>query len=126
MRRLLRLAESARAVRDAALEPQIRRVFDENYRVYGADKVWAQLNREGFRTAPCTVERLMRWLGIQGAVRGRPRRTTIPGEAAAQHRCRSGVCVGLCVCSRALGRIAKDDGGLADEDLISVGEQPLR
>ena len=52
-------------------------MFEANYRVYGADKVWAQLNREGIRVARCTVERLMRQLGIQGAVRGKTVRTTI-------------------------------------------------
>lgn len=74
-------APSARAVTDQLLEPEIRRVFDENYRVYGADKVWAQLHREGDLTpARCTVERLMRKLGIQGVVRGKPKRTTTPAE----------------------------------------------
>jgi transposase InsO family protein len=53
-------------------------VFAENFSVYGADKVWAQLNREGTRVARCTVERLMRSQGIQGARRGRVwKRTTI-------------------------------------------------
>ncbi len=71
---------SARAVRDEALKPQILRVWDENYRVYGADKVWTQLNREGTRVARCTTERLMRQLQIRGAVRGKKHRTTIPGD----------------------------------------------
>jgi putative transposase len=73
-------ALSARAQRDEQLKPLIRRVWEENYRVYGADKVWAQLNREGHRVARCTVQRLMRDLGISGAVRGKPRRTTWPCE----------------------------------------------
>lgn len=72
---------SARSLRDEELKPEILRVFEENFGVYGAPKVWAQLNREGIRVARCTVERLMRSLGIQGAVRGRTRRTTIPGDA---------------------------------------------
>ena len=55
-------------------------MFEENFGVYGAPKVWAQLNREGISVARCTVERLMRQLGIQGAVRGKPRRTTIPAD----------------------------------------------
>ena len=69
---------SARSIRDEEMKPEIRRVFDENFRVYGAPKIWAQLNREGIRVARCTVERLMRDLGLQGAVRGKPKRTTIP------------------------------------------------
>jgi len=66
----------ARQLRDAGLRSEIRRVFDENFGVYGAPKIWAQLNREGIRVARCTVERLMSDMGIQGAVRGKPRRTT--------------------------------------------------
>jgi putative transposase len=68
---------SARAVRDEALRPEIVRVFDENRRVYGADKVWTQLNREGHRVARCTVERLMRDQGLRGVRRGRVWKTTI-------------------------------------------------
>ena len=73
----------ARKLRDAQLRSEIRRVFDENFGVYGAPKIWAQLNREGIRVARCTVERLMSDMGIQGAVRGRPRRTTIRGDETA-------------------------------------------
>ncbi len=62
---------SARAVRDEQLCGEVRRVFDENRGVYGADKVWAQLNREHITVARCTVERLMRQLGLSGARRGR-------------------------------------------------------
>jgi putative transposase len=73
---------SARRVRDEVLKPEITRVFTENLRVYGADKVWAQLRREGTRVARCTVERLMHTLAIRGAVRGTPAvRTTLGGEA---------------------------------------------
>jgi putative transposase len=76
---------SARAVRDTQLAAQIRRVHAENFGVYGADKLWRQLNREGIRVARCTVERLMRQLGLAGAVRGRRRRiTTKPAPAAAR------------------------------------------
>jgi putative transposase len=71
---------SARAVRDEALRPEIVRVFDENRRVYGADKVWTQLNREGHRVARCTVERLMRDQGLRGVRRGRVWKTTIGGD----------------------------------------------
>jgi len=67
----------ARAVRDAELRPEIRRVFEENRQVYGAPKVWRQLNREGIEVARCTVERLMREMGLQGARRGKKLRTTI-------------------------------------------------
>lgn len=68
---------SARAVRDEELITEIRRVYDENYRVYGADKIWRQLNREGITVGRCRVERLMRRLGLAGAVRGKTVRTTI-------------------------------------------------
>ncbi len=75
---------SARRVRDEALKVDITRVWEEHRRLYGADKVWAQLNREGIRVARCTVERLMRELGIRGVVRGTTVRTTIADEAAAR------------------------------------------
>ena len=72
----------ARAKRDRALRPEIRRVFKENFEVYGARKVWRQLGREGIPVARCTVERLMADLGLQGAIRGKPVRTTISDKAA--------------------------------------------
>jgi transposase InsO family protein len=50
--------------------------------LYGARKVWRQLQREGFVVARCTVERLMRQLGLAGVVRGRRCRTTIPADLA--------------------------------------------
>jgi putative transposase len=71
---------AARAVRDAALKAEITRVWKENYEVYGADKVWLELNRQGTRVARCTTERLMRELGLQGVRRGRRVRTTVPGK----------------------------------------------
>ncbi len=74
----------ARARRDAVLCEEIERVWKENRQVYGARKVWRQLGRERIPTARCTVERLMRRLGIYGAVRGRKPKTTIPDEAAAR------------------------------------------
>jgi putative transposase len=67
-----------RTVRDAELCTSIQRVWDENFRVYGARKVWKQLRREGRPAARCTVERLMSRLGLKGVVRGRRCRTTIP------------------------------------------------
>ena len=74
-----------RAKRDAELEPEIQRVYDENFRVYGAEKVWRQLKRENWEVARCTVERLMARLGLSGAVRGGKKyRTTIPDTAAAR------------------------------------------
>jgi transposase InsO family protein len=73
----------ARAQRDAVLMPQVQRVFDQNLRVYGADKVWRQLRREGVTVARCTVERLMRRLGLQGVRRGKGVRTTVPDAKAA-------------------------------------------
>jgi putative transposase len=73
---------SERARRDLALKPEIARVFAENLEVYGARKVWRQLGREGISVARCTVERLMREIGLQGVVRGKPVRTTISDKAA--------------------------------------------
>jgi len=75
---------SARARRDLALQPEIQRVWDENFRVYGARKVWRQLNREGIMVARCTVERLMRDLGLSGAVRGRKFKTTVADDTVAR------------------------------------------
>jgi len=71
-----------RKQRDGILRDEIRRVWEANFRVYGARKVWRQLNREGIRVARCTVERLMRQMGLEGAVRGRKVKTTIADEAA--------------------------------------------
>jgi putative transposase len=73
---------SVRAVRDAELKEHILRVWRENFCVYGVRKVWRQLNREGIPVARCTVARLMRSLGLSGAIRGKRRRTTIPDEVA--------------------------------------------
>ena len=73
---------SARAKRDAELVPQVEQVWQDNMQVYGADKVWKQMNREGTVVARCTVERLMRRLGLQGVMRGKVVRTTI-GDAKA-------------------------------------------
>ena len=67
----------ARAQRDASLLVQVQRVYDQNLRVYGADKVWRQLAREGTAAARCTVERLMRRLGLRGVMRGKVVRTTV-------------------------------------------------
>ena len=72
---------STRARRDAGLIPEVRRVWEENFQVYGVRKVWRQLRREGFDIARCTVERLMRMLGLQGIVRGRAHRTTVRDAA---------------------------------------------
>jgi len=72
----------ARARRDAVLMPEIERVFEENFRVYGVRKVWRQLKREGHDLARCTVARLMRSMGLQGVIRGKPVRTTISDKAA--------------------------------------------
>ncbi len=72
---------SDRARRDGELKPEIVRVFAENFGVYGARKVWRQIKREGFNVARCRVERLMRGLGLQGVIRGKPVRTTISDKA---------------------------------------------
>jgi len=62
--------------------PQVQRIWQANFQVYGADKVWRQLNREGVAVARCTVERLMRQEGLQGVRRGKAVRTTIPDPKA--------------------------------------------
>ena len=69
---------SDRVKRDDELKPEIQRVWDENFGVYGVRKVWRQLQREGFDVARCTVARLMHKLGLQGVVRGRRIKTTVP------------------------------------------------
>ena len=73
----------ARAKRDAVLMAEIRRVHAANFGVYGVRKVWRQLAREGIVVARCTVARLMRAMDLQGIVRGRRVRTTVPDPAAA-------------------------------------------
>ena len=62
---------------------QIRRVWQENYQVYGARKIWRQMLREGLAVARCTVERLMRKMGLRGVIRGKSVKTTQadPGNA---------------------------------------------
>ena len=70
--------------RDQALGQEIRRVYEENFRVYGARKVWRQLGRDGQVVARCTIERLMRTQGLHGVVRGRKCRTTIADDSAAR------------------------------------------
>ena len=73
---------SARAQQDVTLKPEIARVFAENFAVYGVRKVWRQIMREGFAVASCTVERLMREMGLTGVIRGKPARTTISDKTA--------------------------------------------
>jgi transposase InsO family protein len=73
----------ARARRDLGLRADIARVHAANFGVYGVRKVWRQLGREGISVARCTVARLMRQMGLQGAVRGRHARTTVSNPAAA-------------------------------------------
>jgi transposase InsO family protein len=72
----------ARAQRDEAPIPHIQRVWHANLQVYGADKVWKQMNREGLPVARCTVERLMRRLCLRGVRRGKVVRTTIGDSKA--------------------------------------------
>jgi putative transposase len=75
---------SERALRDEQLRVEIRRVYDANFMAYGADKVWDQLNKDGIRVARCTVERLMRDLGLSGVTRGnRFKPTTTIGDDTA-------------------------------------------
>jgi len=74
------MKRSPRQKRDAMLRDAIKSVWEANYSVYGARKVWHQLKREGYEVARCTVERLMRQMGLQGVVRGKKKRTTIPSD----------------------------------------------
>lgn len=80
-RRVNPAIRSERAQRDEQLLPHVQRVWHENHEVYGAKKVWKQLQRERQEVARCTVERLMRKLGIAGVLRGKPVRTTLPDPA---------------------------------------------
>ncbi len=82
-RRRVPARRSNRAKTDEVLRVEIRRVFTENFEVYGAEKIWRQLRREGIAVARCTVERLMRQMGLCGAVRGRAfKMTTVTNEEA--------------------------------------------
>ncbi len=72
---------SNRAKRDAVLLPEVKRVWDDNLKVYGVRKVWHQLRREGFDEARCTVARLMKRLGLQGVIRGKGTRTTVSDKS---------------------------------------------
>ena len=73
---------SARAVSDEKLSPEIKRIYDDNYQVYGPRKVWRELRRQGLKVARCTVERLMRRAGLRGVVRGKTWKTTFPDLSA--------------------------------------------
>ncbi len=73
---------SARVQRDQVLKPEVARVFAENSAVYGVRKVWRQMVREGFPVVRCTIERLMRDMGLQGVIWGKPVRTTMSDKAA--------------------------------------------
>jgi putative transposase len=75
-------APTARQARDEELMVKIKQVYDDNFQVYGARKVWLVLNREGTEGARCTVERLMRQMGWKGVHRGKVKRTTSPGDNA--------------------------------------------
>ena len=61
---------------------EIRRVFNDNWRVYGVRKIWRQLQREGYDVARCTVARLMKTMGLQGIIRGKPHKTTVQDKKA--------------------------------------------
>jgi transposase InsO family protein len=108
---------SDRAKRDEALKIEVRRVFEENFRVYGARKVWRQLRREGFTIARCTVERLMASLGLQGVIRGKLVRTTISDRR--HGRMRSGSRTSVC------RRKRRERWGLVPRDrLAGAGRKP--
>jgi putative transposase len=71
---------SPRQKADEAQRQAIRRVWDDNFQAYGARKVWLQLRREGNDVARCTIERLIREMGLRGVIRGRTTRTTISAD----------------------------------------------
>ncbi len=71
-----------RVQRDARLRAEIRRVWEENFQVYGVRKVWRQLRREGIEIARCTTARLMKQMGLAGTIRGKPVKTTVSNPAA--------------------------------------------
>lgn len=71
-------------LRDERIKELIVAGYDENYRCYGARKMWLHLRQAGYEVARCTVERLMRVLGLQGARRGQAKRTTFADPAAAR------------------------------------------
>ncbi|MCS4320800.1 putative transposase, partial [Serratia sp. BIGb0234] len=73
---------SQREKYDAQISQEIKRVYEENYSVYGARKVWRQLLREGFSVARCTVERLMKIIGLRGVLRGKAIKTTVGRKTA--------------------------------------------
>jgi putative transposase len=75
-------APSQRACQDASLKPELQRIHRNNFDVYGVRKMWRQLRREGFHVGRDRVARLMRDLGLAGVIRGKSKRTTIPGELA--------------------------------------------
>jgi putative transposase len=99
--------------REALLTREIHRVYTENYSVYGARKVWLQLNREGHRVARCTVERIMRERGWRGAIRGTVKRTTTPDASAADWRPDDLVC-------RRFAPLAPDRLWVADFTYVST------
>ena len=78
---------SARAQRDDELRAIIRRIWNENHQVYGPRKVWRQMGREGLRVARCRVRRLMRAMGLAGAVRGRAWTTTTAASSQGERPC---------------------------------------
>ena len=75
---------SSRRVRDAELKLEVSRVHRDNFRVYGVEKVWRQLLREGIAVGRDPAARLRRELGLAGAVRGKKARTTVPGDGGAR------------------------------------------
>jgi putative transposase len=78
LRHLTPERQPERVKRDTVLKQEIKRVYDENHQVYGARKIWLQMKREGISVARCTVERLMRVMGLRGVVRGKKCYTTVP------------------------------------------------
>lgn len=77
-------APSKRALSDRGLLAEIRRVHEASGGLYGVRKVWWQLRRDGVPAARCSVQRLMRKHGLEGVLRGKRRRTTVPGDRAAR------------------------------------------
>ena len=72
---------SDRAKRDEVLRPEIKRVWEQSHEVYGVRKVWHQMRREGFDVARSTVARLMKDMGLEGVIRGKKPKTTVPDKS---------------------------------------------
>lgn len=113
-------------MRDEHLKERIQDVYTSNFRVYGARKIWRELNRQGHAVARCTVERLMRELGIQGAVRGKRVITTLPGGQT--ERAPAGPGAGLIAFSPGGGRgtVGRPSGAVQLRSWAAIASRSMR